>query len=97
MLEKNISSLFGFEELSEEQKAELLNDVGMTIIESTSLRFVTEIDEAETARFEEILTKNAETDEMLKTIIETFPRFAEILEEEITAFKTEAAAVLETE
>ena len=94
ILEKDISRLFGFSNMSEEEKAELLDDVGSLIIESATLRFIVESDAAEAERFESFVEEHAEEDEMLQNVLKSFPRFEELLQEEIVVFKEEAGNVL---
>lgn len=95
ILEKDMSELFAFNELSQEERAELLDGIGATIMESAVLRFITEREEDEVARFETFLEEYAENTEMLTKLGESFPQFVDILEEEVRAFKEEAVAILE--
>lgn len=94
ILEQDISELFGFEEMSEEEKATLLDDIGSTILESATLRFMVESEDTAVEKFETVVEEYADKDEMLQKLLESFPRLGEILEEEIAAFKKEAVAVL---
>ena len=96
ILEQDISELFGFEEMSEEEKATLLDDIGSTILESATLRFMVESEDTAVEKFETVVEEYADKDEMLQKLLESFPRLGEILEEEIAAFKKDAVAVLAT-
>jgi hypothetical protein len=95
ILEKDISVLFGFGEMSDEEKAELLDDIGSVVLESAMLRFMTEGSEADAAAFSSFIESHEESENMLEAVIAAFPQFGAILEEEIVAFKREAADVLE--
>ncbi|MEX0917707.1 MAG: hypothetical protein WDZ93_00970 [Candidatus Paceibacterota bacterium] len=92
--EQDLSTLFGLDELSDEEKAELLNDIGMTIIESATLRFLAESDEPDGERFESLLSSIEGNEDGFQKVLEEFPRFAEFLNEEAAAFKREALSVL---
>lgn len=96
ILEQDISTLFGLGSLSEDEKTELLDNIGSIIMESASLRFMVESDEKTVSQFEEIIEANAENENMINVLLETFPRFGEILEEEVVAFKEQALEVLGT-
>lgn len=94
VLEQNLGELFGFEEMSEEEKAALLDDVGTTILESAILRFAVEGDTKDVETLEQIAAEHAESEDMFKRVLEALPQLETILEEEILAFKQEAMAVL---
>lgn len=96
ILEKNIGELFGFEEMSDDEKAEFLETVGATLMESAALRFVTESEEKVVADFEAFIQEAGDRDTFIEELIQKFPTFAAILDEEIVAFKNEATAVLAT-
>ncbi len=92
--DSNLATLFGLDELTEIERAELLDDIGMTIIESAMLRHLTELDEVESEHFEEMLAESSADEDSFQKILEEFPRFAELLDEEAKAFRQEAQAVL---
>ena len=92
--EKDLNVLFGLDGLSAEEKADFLEDVGMTLVESAVLRFMVEAEEDEAKRFGELIEKENPDEDHFKSVLEAFPRFSEILEEETNAFREEALAVL---
>ena len=94
ILEENIGELFGFKDLSPEEKAELLDEVGAVILESAVLRFMAASDEPTIEKFETITDTYAESEDLFPKLQEAFPAFSSILEEEIVSFKDEAKAVL---
>lgn len=94
ILEQDISELFGYADMTAEEKTALLDNIGAIILESSTLRFMVESSVATITQFEKIIEAHAEDETMLEVLIETFPRFAEIVEEEVTAFKKEANATL---
>lgn len=94
ILEKNISELFGFSEMSDVEKAELLDDVGSVIMESAVLKFVAGSKKKEVQDFEKFLDAHENDDALIESILKEFPTFQEMLEEEIVAFKNEANEVL---
>ena len=94
ILDKNIGELFGFEEMTDEEKAEVLDSIGSIVMESSALRFASDASEDDITSFEHFIEGHAEDDAFLEKLIVEFPAFRKILEEEITAFKTEALEVL---
>lgn len=94
ILERDITKLFGFDELSDDEKRTLLDDLGSTLIESATLRFVVESEEEQVEAFENTIDQHKDADDMLVKIIEAFPRFGELLQEEVASFKKEAVEVL---
>lgn len=94
ILEKDLSELFGLEDMSNEEKAEFLDDIGSMIMESATLRFMVEAEEDVVVQFEKKLEELADRDDAFETLLNSFPKYAAVLEEEIAAFKTEAAEVL---
>lgn len=94
ILEENINELFGVSDMTEAERVELLDGVGGAIIESALLRYVTSADEIVLNAFEQYLEKYADDPTLLERLLADFPNFAVLLEEEIIAFKKEAAAVL---
>ena len=92
--EKDLAVLFGLDGLSEEEKADFLEEIGMTIVESAALRFILEADAEEAKRFEALIEREDAGFDQFKTALETFPRFGEILDEETAAFREEAFAIL---
>lgn len=94
ILEQDISELFGYSHMTDEERTTLLDNIGAIILESSTMRFMVEVDTATIAKFEKIVEAHAEDETMLEVLIKTFPRFAEIVEEEVTAFKNEASATL---
>lgn len=94
ILEKNISELFGFSEMTDEEKAELLDNIGSVIMESAVLRFITSAEEKEISKLEQFIDRYENDDALLEKLLREFPSFQDTLEEEIAAFKTEAVEVL---
>ena len=94
ILELDISELFGFAEMSDEEKADLLENIGSVITESSTLRYVTEAPPEQVELFEKFLEEHGEEEDVLVKLIETFPDFENILTEEIAAFKSEAQQIL---
>ena len=92
--EQNLTTLFGLDELSEEERGDLVEDIGMCIVESATLRLFAEVSEEESVRFESVLAETGNGEADFDSILTEFPRFAELLTEETEAFKQEALAVL---
>lgn len=82
--------------MSDEEKADLLDTIGETILESAVLKYAISREKEEVKKFEEFLEKNENNDGLLEEIFKRFPEFETILEEEVTAFKKEATEVLDS-
>jgi hypothetical protein len=91
--DQDLSTLFGLDDLSPEEKVELLEEIGSVLFQSTTVRFIAEMDEHDVPAFEAFLATDAD-EHTLKRLIETYPRFGEILDEEVAAFRSDASAVL---
>lgn len=87
-------ALFGLDEMTEEEQAAFLDEVGGIVMESALLRYLTELEPAAQQELEEFIAEHAEDEEFLEELGAAHPRFAELLTEEIAAFKEEAQAVL---
>lgn len=94
ILAENISELFGFGEMTDAEKSDLLESVGASILESAVLRFVVDATDAEAKAFEAHIDAHTDDEDMLVDLIEKFPAFGLLLEEETAAFKREAKKVL---
>ncbi len=92
--DKNLEELFHFAEMSDEEKAIFLADVGGLIMESAVLRFLTESDESTGEHFSHMVDAYADKDNLHEVLSEAFPVFKVVLEEEAEAFRDEAIKVL---
>ena len=92
--ENNLEELFHFSDMSEDEKAVFLADVGGLIMESAVLRFLSESDESTAEHFSHMVDAYADKDNMAEILGEAFPAFLLILEEEAEAFREEAKKVL---
>lgn len=96
LLKKDISELFGFDGMTEEEKADFLDSVGSAMIESSILRYLSNISDERVVEFESFLEEFADDEEVFEKLLDRFPEFETILTEEIADFKIEAQEVLET-
>lgn len=85
---------YGFNEMSDDEKLILVNDIGSLIMESATLRFMTESDEDTGENFSRVVETYADKDNLPQVLTETFPAFGVILDEEAEAFRKDAEAVL---
>lgn len=93
----DISSLFGLNELSEDERQEFLDEIGGVILESAVLNFLLTLDEAEHAQFQEFLSTAGEGESLLEALATTYPGFVAVLETEISKFREEAQSTLGNE
>lgn len=94
VIDNNLEDLFHLSELSEDEKAIFLADVGSLIMESSILRFLSESDESTAEHFAHMVDAYADKDNVHEVLMGAFPAFALILEEEAEAFREEAKKVL---
>ena len=92
--DKNLEELFHLSEMSEDEKAILFNDIGSLVLESATLRFLAESDEEVGERFSHVVDAYADREDMVPALIDNFPAFSIILEEEAAAFRDDARRVL---
>lgn len=91
---QNLEELFHFSEMSDEEKAVFLADVGGLIMESAVLRFLSESDESTAEHFSHMVDAYADKDNLPEVLTEAFPAFRAVLDEESEAFREEAIKVL---
>src|SRR3989338_10725177 len=72
-----------------DEELDFAQEAGMVILESAITRFVLEADDEEVQALETILSAHAAAPDALPKLIETIPRFADILDEEMKGFKTQ--------
>lgn len=92
--DNNLEELFHFSEMSDDEKAIFLADVGGLIMESAVLRFLSESDESTGEHFSHMVDAYADKDNLHEVLAEAFPAFRAVLEEESEAFREEAVKVL---
>jgi hypothetical protein len=92
--DNNLEELFHLSEMTDEEKAIFLADVGGLIMESAVLRFLSESDESTGEHFSHMVDAYADKDNLHEVLAEAFPAFRLVLEEESEAFREEATKVL---
>ena len=93
-INQNLEELFHFSEMTDDEKLVFLADVGGLIMESAILRFLSESDESTAEHFSHMVDAYADKDNLHEVLMEAFPAFRLILEEETEAFKEEAVKIL---
>jgi len=92
--DNNLEELFHLAEMSPEEQALLLADIGGLIMESSVLRFLSESDEDTAEHFSHMVDVYADKDDLHVILSEAFPMFKAVLEEEADAFREDALKVL---
>lgn len=95
ILNKNIAQLLGIDELSPDEQAAFLSEVGDVIFETSLLRLVAGLTEEQQEALEQYLETEPEPDVLLSHLLEHHKNFASILEEAVIEFKEDAQRVLE--
>lgn len=93
-IQNNLADLFHLSEMSDDEKAVFLADLGGLILESSVIRFVAESDESTSEHFARMLEAYADKDDLHVLLADAFPMFKVILEEETEAFREDALKVL---
>lgn len=93
-IQKNLEDLFHFSEMSDDEKAVFLADLGGLILESSTIRFIAESDESTGEHFARMVEAYADKDDLHIILADAFPMFKVILEEETEAFRKDALKVL---
>lgn len=93
-INQNLEELFHLSEMTDEEKLVFLADVGGLIMESAILRFLSESDESTAEHFSHMVDAYADKDNLHEVLMEAFPAFRLILEEEAEAFREEAVKIL---
>jgi hypothetical protein len=94
ILEKNIINVLGLETLPDEEKLVYLSQIADAVMESTLLRLVAGLTEAQQESLDYYLSTNPEPEVMMEHLATHYKTFEEILQEEIVAFKDEAVMLL---
>lgn len=94
LLDKDIRSLLGLDDLSEEEQATLLDDIGQSVLEAAIVRYVANLNEAETGEFETYIKENEEDEDLLALICEQYPDFESAVATEMESFKKESISIL---
>lgn len=95
--EQKVSPLAPFLDLSvmeDDEAGAILQEAGMLIIESAVTRFVVEADDEEVSALQTILESEPDALTALPKLIEFVPRFGDILNEEVAAFKMQAGELV---
>jgi hypothetical protein len=94
ILQQNIEKVLGIDTLSVEEQAAFLAEVGDVIFETSLLRLVAGLDEAQQAALEQYLQSEPEPEVLLAHLLEHYKEFDAILEAAVIEFKEEALEVL---
>lgn len=89
-----IANLLQLDELPVVEQAAFLDEVGALIMESASIRFLTEADESMQERFSEFVAINGEAKDFLEQLVEVFPEFAVVMADEMKHFEAETRALI---
>lgn len=94
-LNKVLSEKFDLNNIPSEQREVFLERTGGIIVDSALNRLLTTLSEGQVAQLDLYLVTNPEVEDVLSYLLQTYPDFMSIVEEEILAFQNEAAAVID--
>ncbi len=90
---EQMTEFFGFSDMSDDEKVAFLDTVGTTIFESALVRYLADANEEEVQKFQSFIEEKQEEDNAFDQITAQFPKFAELLFEESSAFREEVLGV----
>ena len=95
LLQENIITALGLDELSVEEQSAFLSEVGDVIFQTSLVRLVSELTEEQQQALEAYIDTEPEPDILLAHLLEHYESFKKILQEAVLEFKEDALAVLE--
>jgi hypothetical protein len=93
--QSSLYNLLELGELSEAEQAQFMDEIGSLVMESAALRFLADLDDSEQKRFTDFIEKRENTADVLTDLLQEFPAFAEVIQEEMTTLEEDMKAMLE--
>ncbi|MFT7644784.1 MAG: hypothetical protein ACI9BF_000442 [Candidatus Paceibacteria bacterium] len=93
-LQNKLSQAFPLEEMSETERDAFLERVGSVIIDSAVGRLLLSLTEAQIAKLELHLESNSDTSDVFTYLLNEYPNFEKLVEEEVAALRTEAVTIV---
>jgi hypothetical protein len=93
-LQNKLSQAFPLEEMSETERDAFLERVGSVIIDSAVGRLLLSLTEAQVANLELHLESNSDTSDVFAYLLNEYPNFEKLVEEEVVALRTEAVTIV---
>ena len=93
LLQQNIAPLLGIDQLSPDEQAVFLSDIGDLVFESALLRLVADLTPDQESSLDHYLETEPQSEVLMEYLFTHHKGFEKILEEEIIAFKEEAIEV----
>lgn len=94
LLSKDITALLGLDELSAEEQATFLANIGDVILETALVRFSSLLSEPQHIALQEYLETSPEPDVLMKHLLDHYEEFKDVLEAVTLEFKEDALAVV---
>jgi hypothetical protein len=94
ILEKNILEALGLESLPDEERVVYLAQIANAVMESTMLRLVAGLTQAQQESLDYYLSSEPKPEDMMNHLATHYKAFEVIFEEEVIAFKEDALTVL---
>jgi hypothetical protein len=94
-LSQRVAAILGVEEMTESEQKIFMERTIPIIIESSLNRLLVTFEEAEIPKLEAYLDNDPKAEEILEHLLDTYPQFEAILQEEVIAFQTEVVEVME--
>lgn len=94
LLQENIIAALGLHELSLEEQAAFLSEVGDVVFQTSLVRLISELSAEQQQALEAYVDTEPEPDVLLAHLLEHYDVFPKILEDAVLEFKEDALAVL---
>ncbi len=95
LLQENIITALGLDELTVEEQSAFLSEVGDVVFQTSLVRLVSELSDEQQQALEAYIDTEPEPDVLLAHLLEHYEMFPKILQEAVLEFKEDALAVLE--
>ncbi|MCA9366007.1 hypothetical protein KC722_00325 [Candidatus Kaiserbacteria bacterium] len=94
LLDTDMTKVYGIDDMEPQEREAFFTSLGMTLLDATLLRMAGKLSPQQVEALEQYMETNPEPLAALQHLDEHYPLFRQILQEEVVAFKEEAAAVL---
>jgi hypothetical protein len=94
IIQEDISDIIGLNTLPEEEQILMMRNIGDIVLESALLRLTADLTDEQALALSQYMENVADQNILLNHIIENYKNFTSILQEEISAFKEEAIAIM---
>ena len=93
-LSEKLAAVLQVKDLPENKQVEFLAQISDVIIDSSIMRLITSLEENEVATLQQYIDGATPEDDVFEYLIQTYPTFETIVEEEVLALQTNFAEIM---